>query len=168
MRKRGRREGWTLVMASLDLTAVLAWLCQTSGQNAKLFRDSLYYFHSFFFFACACGIQESLTRDQTHASCTESVDVYHWLRITGSPGKPLFRHSWAWALTELLLHLNRFCRESQMIKFSSGTRKSRFWCTWFHNPRFIYSVCRSFGRFFCRKFTNSILSLIRFTWLNYP
>lgn len=122
---------WTLVMASVDLTAVLGWLSQKSGQNAKLFRNSLYYFHSFFFFHLCHVAYRIPDQDQTHASCTESTDIYHWLRSTGPAGKSLFRHSWAWALTELLLRLNRFCRGAQMIKFSSETRKSRSWCTWF-------------------------------------
>ena len=129
--EEARQEGWTLVMASVDLTAVPGWLSQKSGQNAKLFRNSLYYFHSFFFFHLCHVAYRIPTRDQTHASCTESTDIYHWLRITGPEGKSLFRHSCAWALTELLLRLNRFCRGAQMIKFSSETRKSRSWCTWF-------------------------------------
>ena len=131
MRKHGRRAECWLWPVCIWQQCWRGWVRSLGKMQSCLGILCTIFILLFFFFACAMWHTGSLTKDQTHASCTDSVDIYHWLRITEPPGKSLFRHSWAWALTELLGHLNRFCRVAQMIKFSSETRKSRFWCTWF-------------------------------------
>ena len=131
MRKHGRRaERWLWLVWILQQCRD-GWVRSLGKMQSCLGILVLFSFFFFFFFHLCHVAYRIPTRDQTHASCTESTDIYHWLRITGPEGKSLFRHSCAWALTELLLRLNRFCRGAQMIKFSSETRKSRSWCTWF-------------------------------------
>ena len=131
MRKHGRRAECWLWPVCIWQQCWRGWV-RSLGKMQSCLGILCTIFILLFFFFRLCHVAYRIP-DQGSNPC-----LLHWQRGYLSlvenhwtTREECSRHSWAWALTELLGHLNRFCRVAQMIKFSSETRKSRFWCTWF-------------------------------------